>query len=70
VVPADEFNLSPVNNLSHVRGRNDVPLLEQTIPALLKATVHQFADHEAAVFCDQAVRWTFAEFDEAVDTLA
>lgn len=69
-MPAERFDLSPLNNLSHVRGRNDVPLLEQTIPELLKATMHRFADHEAAVFCDQAVRWTFADLDEAVDALA
>lgn len=61
---------APENNLSRVTGRRDVPLLEKTIPALLKETVETFAAHEAAVFCDQSIRWTYAEFDEAVDALA
>lgn len=69
-MPSDEFNLSPLNDLSHVRGRTDVPLSEQTIPDLLKTTVHRFADNQAAVFCEQAVRWTYSELDEAVDALA
>ncbi|MCR9137466.1 MAG: AMP-binding protein [Alphaproteobacteria bacterium] len=63
-------HVAPENNLSSVAGRRDVPLLEKTIPALLKETVSTFADNQAAVFCDQAIRWTYAEFDDAVDALA
>ncbi len=67
---AGEFNIAPVNNLSAVRGSRDVPLLEATIPEVLSHAVRTFADHEAAVFCDQAIRWTYAELGEAVDALA
>ncbi|MCP4316677.1 MAG: AMP-binding protein [Hyphomicrobiales bacterium] len=64
------IQLAPVDNLSHVRGHDDIALLEVTIPALLKQTVKTFANNDAAVFCDQEIRWTYAEFDESVDTLA
>lgn len=64
------FNVAPENNLSQVTGRRDVPLLEKTISALLKETVDIFAANDAAVFCDQSIRWTYAELDEAVDALA
>lgn len=65
-----ESGIVPADNMSHVRGRTDLPLLESTIPALLKQAVQQFSDHEAAVFCQQSIRWTYAEFDKAVDELA
>lgn len=61
---------APVGGVSYVRGLDDVALLETTIPALLKQTVAAHADHEAAVFCDQGFRWTYAEFSAAVDALA
>ena len=61
---------TPVANVSHVRGETSEPLLELTIPALLKRTVADHGDTLAAVFCDQGVRWTYREFDQAVDTLA
>ncbi|MEM7211158.1 MAG: AMP-binding protein, partial [Pseudomonadota bacterium] len=60
----------PVDNVSHVRGETTPPLLELTIPALLKQSAAAHPDALAAVFCDQGVRWTYREFDAAVDTLA
>jgi fatty-acyl-CoA synthase len=64
------YNIKPVNNLSHVMGRNDVGLLEKTIPQLLKDTVGKFGDKDVAIFCAQSVRWTYDQFDREVDALA
>jgi fatty-acyl-CoA synthase len=62
--------ISPVDGLSHVVGNTDLPLIEETIPAVLKKTVARFPDREAAVFADQNIRWTYTEFDRHVDALA
>ena len=62
-----EFNIAPVNDNSHVMGRTDAPLLDYTIPALLKETVRRFPNHDAAVFCEQSIRWSYSEFDFQVD---
>ena len=51
--------ISPVDGLSHVVGNTDLPLIEETIPAVLKKTVARFPDREAAVF---AVRKTGNRF--------
>jgi len=64
------YNIEPVNNLSHVMGRNDIDLLEITIPQLLKETVAKYGDEEAAIFCQQSIRWTYRQFDREVDALA
>lgn len=64
------LGIEPVNHRSHVAGRKDLPLIEKTIPQVLKETAKKYADQEAAVFCEQGVRWTYAEFDAAVDKLA
>ena len=47
---------------SHTVGETDVPLLEQTIPDNLDATVARFADREALVDFQRGIRWTYAEF--------
>ncbi|MEL6680085.1 MAG: AMP-binding protein [Pseudomonadota bacterium] len=56
--------------LSHVAGRTDVPLLEKTIPQVLAETVAAYPDHEAGVFAEQGIRWTYADFARDVDRLA
>ena len=55
---------------SHTAGETDVPLLEQTIPDNLDATVARFADREALVDVQQGIRWTYAEFAGQVGRLA
>jgi fatty-acyl-CoA synthase len=55
---------------SHTVGETDVPLLEQTIPDNLDATVARFADREALVDFQRGIRWTYAEFAGEVDRLA
>ena len=56
--------------LSHTAGPTDVPLLEQTIPDNLDATVARFGDREALVDVQQGIRWTYREFSDRVTELA
>jgi fatty-acyl-CoA synthase len=44
--------------LSHAAGPRDVPLLETTIGAALRATVERFGDREALVAREQSYRAT------------
>lgn len=60
----------PRRGLSHVKGLTDVELLDVTIPELLAATAKRHPDRLAAVFCDRAVRWTWAEFADKAEKLA
>ena len=56
--------------LSHARGPQEPPLLEQTIGASLDATVARFGEREALVDRAQGLRWTYAVFGQQVDRLA
>lgn len=67
---SDALGIVPQNNISHVLGRRDLPLIEKTIPTLLQEVVARFPDNEAAVFCNQNIRWKYSEFSAAVDALA
>lgn len=58
------------SNLSYLVASTDEPLLEVTIPELLKTTTSKFPNQEAAVFIEQNIRWTWQEFSEQVDKLA
>ncbi len=53
-----------------VRGRTDVPLIEQSIGAYFDGVVARWCDREALVWCGQDVRWTYGEFGERVDACA
>lgn len=65
------IDLAPRDGLSHVRGRTDLPLSEQTIGQLLADTVARFPDRTAAVFREAGnLRWTWREFDAKVNALA
>jgi fatty-acyl-CoA synthase len=55
---------------SHAVGETDAPLLEQTIPDNLDATVSRFGDREAVVDVPRGLRWTYAAFAAQVDRLA
>ncbi|HEV7196802.1 MAG TPA: AMP-binding protein, partial [Pedococcus sp.] len=59
-----------MTTLSHAVGETDVPLLEQTIPDNLDATVAAFPEREALVDVQRGIRWTYAEFAAEVDRLA
>ncbi|HET7278557.1 MAG TPA: AMP-binding protein [Dermatophilaceae bacterium] len=56
--------------LSHTVGESVPPLIEQTIPDNLDATVARFPDREALVDVQQGIRWTYAGFAAEVDRLA
>ena len=52
------------------RGETDVPLLTQTIPENLAATVEEFGDRDALVDVQAGRRWTYSEFLADVRRLA
>src|SRR4051812_43400205 len=56
--------------VSYAHGASDVPLLGETIGANLARTVARVPDADALVSCHQGIRWSYAEFDERVTTLA
>lgn len=60
----------PQGNVSHVIGGVTSPLIEDTIPAVLKATTARFSGRDAAIFPAQNIHWTYAQFDHEVDRLA
>jgi fatty-acyl-CoA synthase len=55
---------------SHTVGETEPPLLEQTIPDNLDATVERFGVRGALVDVAQGIRWTYAEFGAQVDRVA
>ncbi|GAA4712423.1 AMP-binding protein [Pedococcus ginsenosidimutans] len=59
-----------MTTLSHAVGETEPPLLEQTIPDNLDATVARFGDREALVDVAQGTRWTYAELGAEVELLA
>lgn len=61
---------TPDPTLSHTVGDTEPPLLEQTIPDNLDATIARFGDREALVDVGQGIRWTYAEFGAQVDRVA
>jgi fatty-acyl-CoA synthase len=67
-IQAEQCRLA--NGLSRVFGATDDSLIEKTIPVVLADTVSRFGDREAAVFSEQNIRWSYAEFTSEVDTLA
>src|SRR5919107_2937748 len=56
--------------LSYASGTSDVPLLGETIGANLERTVAIHGDREALVDVAAGSRWTYAEFDAAVNEVA
>ena len=56
-----------MNQPSYTRGRQDRPLLEQTIGQAFAATVARHADREALVVRHQNVRYTWQQLGEQVD---
>ncbi|MEO7069537.1 MAG: AMP-binding protein [Nostocoides sp.] len=55
---------------SYTIGEAGPPLLEQTIPDNLDATIARFGEREALVDVVQGIRWTYAAFGAQVDRLA
>jgi fatty-acyl-CoA synthase len=61
---------SPADGVAHVRGATDIPLSESTVGEFLRETARRWPDREAVIFREQAIRWTWKEFDGHVDRLA
>jgi fatty-acyl-CoA synthase len=62
--------MASMTTLSHAVGETEPPLLEQTIPDNLDATVARFGGREALVDVAQGIRWTYGEFGAEVGRLA
>src|SRR3982751_3664060 len=56
--------------LSYASAISDVPLLGETIGANLERTVAAFGDRDVLVDVAAGRRWTYAEFDDAVNRVA
>jgi fatty-acyl-CoA synthase len=56
--------------LATAAGPTGSPLINQTIGENLEATVARFGDREALVVPHQGIRYTYTEFNDAVDTVA
>lgn len=67
---AVDHDLTPRDGKAHVVGDKGPELWRRTIPGQLARTVEAFGDREAAVFCEQGVRWTWAELSKEADALA
>ena len=55
---------------SYVKGRDEPPLIEDTIGRRFDQTVARWGDREALVSAHQGVRWTYKELKEQVDAYA
>jgi fatty-acyl-CoA synthase len=55
---------------SYAAGPTDAALLEETIGANLERTVAAYGANEALVECQTGRRWTYEQFDAAVDAVA
>ncbi|NLD85679.1 MAG: AMP-binding protein [Actinomycetales bacterium] len=67
----DSLDSTPLDPaVSHTRGESDVPLLTQTIPDNLAATVEKFGDRDALVDVPAGRRWSYSEFLADVRRLA
>jgi fatty-acyl-CoA synthase len=62
--------LIPQGSLSYVKGLISEPLLTETTNDFLMRTVRAYGDRPAAVFCQEGIRWTWAELAEKVNQLA
>ncbi len=59
-----------MTTLSYAQGACGEPLIGETIGQNLERTVARVPDSDALVSCHQGLRYTYAEFDAAVDALA
>ena len=56
--------------MSAAEGPTTVPLLDETIPQNLARTVAEHGERDALVSVEQGLRYTYAEFSEAIDRVA
>ncbi len=63
-------NLNDLSKLSYVRGAQDKPLMFTTIAAVFAKNASQYAERDAAIFCQQNIRYTYSQLAKKVDALA
>ena len=56
--------------LSYIHGPSHIPLLGETIGAMLDRTTATYGDNEAIVSCEQGIRYTYAELRTQVERAA
>lgn len=64
------MNQSVAADRSLVTGATDIPLSDDTIPALLACAVEANPEGDAVAFREQGIRWTWRQFADQVDRLA
>ena len=64
------MNQSVAADRSLVTGATDIPLSDDTIPALLARAVEANPEGDAVAFREQGIRWTWRQFADQVDRLA
>ena len=67
---SEDLGIEPRHGRAHVRGAPDAALSTATIADLLRDTAARFGPANAAVFREQALRWSWAQLSREVDTLA
>jgi len=60
----------PIGGFSHVIGPTTEPLLDLTIPEMLKRTVATYPKSDAVIFSEYGSPWNYATFDRLIDALA
>ncbi|MFK7733379.1 MAG: AMP-binding protein [Pseudomonadales bacterium] len=55
---------------SYLRGRNDQPLIDQTIGQYFNAIADKWPEEEALVVKHQNIRWSYSEYRQQIDALA
>ncbi len=55
---------------SYVRGRDDIPLIEDTIGIYLDLVVEKFPNNDALIVRHQGIRWSYRELQRRVDGFA
>jgi len=61
---------TPSSGLSHVRGFDDQPLSQACLHELLAQAVQRWPERDAAIFCAEGLRWSWAELQNQVNAAA
>lgn len=61
---------TPKYTMSYVQGGLEPPLMGKTLGQCMDDMAEKKPDHDAFIFVEEGVRWTFSQFREQVDRLA
>ncbi|MCJ8274278.1 MAG: hypothetical protein MJK04_33380, partial [Psychrosphaera sp.] len=67
--PRPRPRLKP-KDISYLCGLTTEPLLFETLGNCFDRIADTFPDREAVVVCHQSIRWTFKQYQKAIDALA